>query len=491
MSQFQETYLDEEKINQIKCDPHRSIEEKEIMIHEVKRNKSSVQGNSSLKTIFSIANNNFGFSLLVYGINFKDQGLFISILAVIYAWYMGCHSAQIMVRHFKVEETDYPDIVGRVIGKKSKIFYQLTALIYLLFLNILYYIYATDMCYSIINFVLDLNGNSLLAPKSSLTFSEFSYQWIGVIFILLYFAFFQLKSLSFFIKLSPLGLAAVFVITVYSVVMGGLNMEHASDLIKFDFDLKQIAITIGIYTTGFYSHAFLFPVLKNNRVFEENYSNTTIGFNFTCVTYLVAGTFGGIAIAGKESPNAASIYDYFASTWITVVLRLMVFVQLSTVLPIVMFIMRTQFWDAVAPTMPITQTKHNYVNLVYALVSLCLQMFNVSPSSMISLAGALGGFFGIYIFAPIVHFMCIHQQGCQKVQGSKEEEGDLDEDGYTFKDSLDRDQRETLMTNNHVCKSFHEQHSSSAMKYFQYGIHVVFALLGVYILTFKLIDLFS
>lgn len=119
------------------------------------------------------------------------------------------------------------------------------------------------------------------------------------------------KEIGFLIKINSLGVYFAMLLILYIIYSGisgmitttydfALKENHKDDEIKhlLLFGMNPFKLA-GIVTLGFCSHTFIFSIIKNNKVQENNTRDLFIGYCIVGMTYLVAGIFGYIGFSAK------------------------------------------------------------------------------------------------------------------------------------------------------------------------------------------------
>lgn len=464
MSNFNaDIYEEEQNVLQIRANTTLSNVEKREMICEIRKMSNfKKEGNSSMKTIMNLTNVNFGFTLLVFGLQFKTTGFLFGLIAFLIGLAITLKTALLQLVHCKSQDMDFTEIVERVMGPKSRVIYILASIFYINLNVLINFVYSADMLYSFVSYVADLNGVHL-PGKDEFSFSTFSYQYSGIIMFFVYNAAFLIKDIKAIGALGPVGVFSVFIVVIFSLVQGILNMENASSVFHFEFNISDIAIFYASLAMGFFGHYYHLPIAKNNAKQENNKRDLSLSFYLTGALFILDSIFGAIAIADQKITDQASILDFFAKTWYIMVIRIMILIQLFTSVVFTTFLMKAKMWTLFPEDKEITTKMQLIVNFCFTIVWLMIQMFNVNITILITFAGGLGAFLGIYFFPIFVHMKCIyshsHQHSHKKTNIFEPDNG-IDERLINDEDVSDHHH----LSKNDRMESLMETYASDSMK---------------------------
>lgn len=485
----EDEFLQAEQIDKIKGNRSLSKEVKRSLITEVKKSFTGHK-NSSMRTIFSVANTMVGSAIVVFGIQFQKSGIFSSLITMVLMCLITLKTCSLEIRHFRLDESDFPDILNRILGKKWNTIFALSSFVLLFLVGAIYFTLAMNMLYPSIKFIVESSSDTILPALGDQKFDQFSYQYTGMIGSVIFFFLYNLKELRIMLKFSVLGIMAVSIFVIYSVVKAFQNISNISNLHLFDADPKNYIVLLGIYSLSFMIHNVIVPIMKNNKEYKNNNRDLAIGYGLTAGTYGLVGTFGAIAIAGLSDGSQNTFFDVFVPSWITCTIRLFLFVQLSTVLPIIWFVARSQLFSVLYPETIAPAYVYQGMNLLFLGFSLIMQMFNVNPSIMISITGAVGGFMLMYIIPIKLHMDCIAR--AVNVGSGKENLLDNNTNGSNnilISDMIDEEE-EQEKAEMQKCTSNHEvvaKRTPLATRKIVYGLIILLALIIMIFQFYELI----
>ena len=405
-NEFQENF----EVNKIR-NSMLTAEAKRSRIQELKKSFHESPKNSSFKTIFNLSNCMVGSSIVVFPLIFSTSGVITSLLVLAFMGIITCKTCLLQIVHFKVLELDFPDVVKRVMGKKWSFAYCFCSSLLLFITGVIYFMLICNMLYMVIGFFMRRNGMEV-ASKDDLVFDRFSYQYTGIIMIFFCYIMFYLKDLTVILKIGQYGIISIFTFIIYIITKGSENMSNGnitSDNIKIL--TPDFATLCGVFSLSFMCHNVIIPVIRNNHDESKNQRDIVLGYIMTGSIYLIIGIFGCFAIAGLNPENKRydTVLEYFSDDIFTVVIEILLFMQLLSVVPILWYVCRSQFFNLIYGNDEIPFKYYVLANTVFAIVSLIVQMLNVNPTLIISLNGGVIGYLLVYTVPIKLHLTCLYK----------------------------------------------------------------------------------
>jgi sodium-coupled neutral amino acid transporter 9 len=242
--------------------------------------------------------------------------------------------------HFKPNEIDFPDAIKRILGNKWFIAYNACSFLLMYLVGMIYFTLVCNMLYPFLNYILT-EANVQMGSIDEIVFDKFSYQYVGIIMVCVFFFFFCMKDLSILLKLGQYGIVPILVFIGYIIVRGFINIGkgnvNTNTLQVFTSDVANLC---GIFALSFFVHNIIIPILKNNKEEKKNQRDVFLGYSLTAGVYTIIGFFGAFAIAGVTLANGKTgntVFDYFTPDPGTAILEILLFLQLATVLPIIWY----------------------------------------------------------------------------------------------------------------------------------------------------------
>lgn len=418
-----EQFIEELEIDAIRRRGDLSEDQKRENISELRSYTKSIlkKKNKSHQTIASIANTMIGSCCLVLPLLFRGSGLVSSIIILSLIGLISYKTCDLIITHTKEKDEDLTYTVNRLLGKKFYLGYCVSSSLLLFFCCLVYFILMVNMIYHIVVFCFDKSGSSNYASIDDSSFSQFSMQYTSLAASAVVFILVQLKNLRFIVKLGEVGILALMTYTVFIIVRGFINIgngtasAHLFEVEAFTTNYNDIINIAGTFALAFIVHSVVVPIIKHNENQEKNSRDLAIGYTIGGGVYIILGILGCFAIVGSEycpkDKHAHTVVDCFEKTDISVlVIEILFFLHLVTVLPLVIFISRMQFFQMFYETVEAPWYFKLIFNIFFVLVCLVIGIFNVDPSNIISFTGAVCGFYLVYIIPIGIHFSCIYKE---------------------------------------------------------------------------------
>lgn len=251
---------------------------------------------------------------------------------------LSCKTCLLELIHFNPTEIDFPDAIRRILGKKWYIAYSVCSFVLLFVTGIIYFILICNMIYPFLSFILDSCGTEI-AKIDKIVFDNFSYQYTGLIMIIICFFFFQMKDLGVLLKLGQYGIISIVIFIGYIIVRGCINIEEGNvNLDNVEIFTTEFANLCGVFALSFFIHNIIIPIMKNNKDEKKNSRDVILGYIMTGCVYAIIGVFGTFAIAGvklADGKKANTVLDYFNPNVGTAIVEVLLFLQLLSVEPII------------------------------------------------------------------------------------------------------------------------------------------------------------
>ena len=171
--------------------------------------------------------------------------------------------------------------------------------------------------------------------------------------------------------------------------------------------------TAGVLTTCLFSHHAVIPVCRANRKSKNNARNLFIAYGLTLLSYTVpavAGNFSAAYVATRLGPHGSSRAANFLrvfppSDYYTLSAHIAVTVQFLTMVPLLMYILRTQVIGLLPKLNAKTESTVSFlINAsVIALGSFCAAQPHIDIGVILSKCGAVFGLIFAYAAPVLVH----------------------------------------------------------------------------------------
>ena len=454
---------------------------------------------SSFETTFNVANTMMGTALLVMPVNFYKSGIISSIIAAIIMAAISYWTCNLCVIHSRDDEIDFPVAIKRILGKKWAHAFNVLSMILLLLVAIIHFILMANVFYTIFkNFVSDPDSYPKL---NNITFNMFSMQYSAIIIAIICAILYSFKSISKILTINDKGIYMILTFTIFIIYLGckALSTENISfitngeagiqeqelTIILFNYDLTEIT---GVFSLAYMIHNAIVGIMKPNKNQENNSKDLFYAYLIVLIKYILLGLLGSFAYAafyyhethvdGKYVPiKLPSSLMYFLSnknnTFLNyperilgIISLILVFIQLSTVIPILNFFTRRQLFSLIyheKDEVELTPLQFHGFNILFNLLCLGFAIPAFEPIAVISLTGAFGGLILIYILPSYTHLKCLY---------FKKKEGISDSERITEKFDTEIENFE-----NNECRENH--HSTKSNKYFVYAFYLILLIFGL------------
>lgn len=495
-----------------------TIEEKDIekKLNETLQEFSNKRTKSSLETIFNISNTMMGSALLVMPINFYISGIISALIAATIMAIISYITANIVIIHSRDDEIDYPEAILRILGKPWQVVFNIMSMFLLYLVGLIHFVLMSETLYSILKNIFP--NSSEWAPNEGMHFDKFSMSYVGLIMFTLCAILFSIRNLKSILTINDKGIYMVLIFCIFMAFIGinaitrldisfvmtgepGVN-RHGLELILFDGNLGTL---IGIFALAYMIHNSVVGMMKSNKDSSKNSRDLGIAYFLVFLFYAILGMIGALGVAGLYY----GMYDFYQSkeqklprTIMELLVRNnpflsqleyifgsialgLIFIQLSTVIPILCFFTRRQFFDLIyGPKKRIPNAHFHLFNFFYNISCLVVEIFGWDINMIIGLSGAIGGFLLIYIIPIYLHMKCIY---FAKPDDHNVTEAILPKQSGNNNKSVDIEENTTSEAK-HMCRNHSDIFiKNKTVALIVYGILVLF---GVAILGFLLYGLF-
>lgn len=257
--------------------------------------------NSSLITIFAIANGMIGTLVMILPILFLQYGFLTSTISLVFIGWISYKTCSLLVIHLKENESDLPVVILRIAGKKWLTLYVFSSVAYMICAGIIYFNLMNNMLYSVILFIFELFEYKNYAEKHENIFHKFSYPILGLcVFLPAYLSCF-LKDINYIVKFSQVGVISlvsyiIFLFYVaYDNIMSGILISNLNEIKIYSFQLDKL---LGSFSLGFFVHTNVCAIFKKNEKFENNIRDLAASYIFGSILYFLIGFLGSLAVIG-------------------------------------------------------------------------------------------------------------------------------------------------------------------------------------------------
>lgn len=419
--------------------------------------KKTDEKQSSLITIFSVWNTMMGTSLLSIPWAIEQAGFALALILMVlmaglclYSCYLILKTAEDSIKHGEILE--FSDICKKYLGKPGELIAVLFSLaanagacivFWVLMSNFLYnfgyyinerlhHAYSIPVGnFSMLNTTVSPNSaaSQVLCPAghssnstatdqlvraSTSSFFKYWSQQKSVPFFLIaiLLPLCSVKSPTFFTKFNSLGTLSAAYIIIFSITKAsiwGIHMElNGQDpLFKASFP----ALT-GILTLAYFIHNCILSIMRNQENPKNNARDLSIAYFLVAFTYILVGVLFFVSFPRDKSCIQQVLLDNLpAPDVMTFVARVFLLFQLTTVFPLVMYIVRVQFmlyfFNKIYPSF----LHVFFLNLVLIGSCVLCAVFYPHVGNIIRYVGSLSGLAYNYSLPCIVYIMIQTKRG--------------------------------------------------------------------------------
>ncbi|CAI5449379.1 unnamed protein product [Caenorhabditis angaria] len=412
-----------------------------ILPFEELKDNSGKQG--SIVTIFSIWNTMMGTSLLAMPWALQQAGLVGGIVIMLALAGLCFYTAYIVIESPKrmhlsaadIQTAEFSDVCREYLGKTGEMLAVVFSIIVLIGGVIVYWVLMSNFLYYTGAVVYEaLQPNSTTIPvMENKTFTcdvycpeeamwtkppkdpffdqdewNFDKFWTlqGTVPIYLAFALFPLmnfKSPTFFTKFNVLGTVSVMYLLIFvfsKLLECGVNMDfnnpksiHYVQLFNWHFPALS-----GTLTLSYFIHNAVLTILRNQKKPENNARDLSIGYSLVAFCYVFIGfTFFAAFPVQRSCISDNFLNNFGAGDVLSSTARLFLLFQMITVLPLLMFLVRSQLFYAISKNTWPGILKVILLNVLLIAIAVLFASFYPNVGSILRYVGSISGL--IYVFA--------------------------------------------------------------------------------------------
>ena len=163
----------------------------------------------------------------------------------------------------------------------------------------------------------------------------------------------------------------------------------------------------GILTLSFFLHNCIAVIMKNNEKQENNNRDLALGYIAAGSSYLSIAVIGYFGFTGNGFPQSAitqNALDMFSSTNpLAFMIRIILFTQMFTVYPMIMYIMRMQFFGFIYGTDYPSKGHVFIMSLVTCSTTTLVSSIYPNVGTIVGIVGAFCGLYFVYILPVCIH----------------------------------------------------------------------------------------
>lgn len=228
----------------------------------------------------------------------------------------------------------------------------------------------------------------------------------GTVPVILFFFIFPLmnfKSPTFFTKFNMLGTISVMYLITFTVMKAfecGINVDFfnkGSQNYAPLWRLRFPALT-GTLALSYFIHNAILTILRNQKNPQNNARDLSIGYSLSALCYLIIGTMFYIAFPTYRNCISDNFLNNFGTGDVmSATARLFLLFQMITVLPLLMYFIRSQFFYVVSGITNPSTKQIVILNICVLFLAVTTAIFYPHVGSILRYIGAISGL--VYIFA--------------------------------------------------------------------------------------------
>jgi len=353
---------------------------------------------SSIVTIFSLTNTMLGSSLLSLPWAFTQAGFGTSLAIVMICGFVCFYTAYLIVKNAAGQD-DFSVMCRDCLGRPG---YYISIACSILVLVGAAIAYDIIMSHSLFDFV---NGlRDLISPHA--TGGIYDKIWtdrtVPLFLVALLFPFVNLKEFVVLVKLNSVGIVSLLYLLFFIPFSSFYKREiEFKKLPQYENKFYYLA---GILTLAFLIHNCVISILKNNRHQEKNGRDLFAAYVVVGLTYSLVGAAGFVGYGLDAIPQ--DFLKLFPTTDIySLVARFLMVIQLFSVYPLLLFIIRLQFFSMFTTAPYPGWWKVLILNFLVAATTTLFAMYYPQIGEVLRFTGAFCGLIYVFVLPVGVHWV--------------------------------------------------------------------------------------
>eukprot|EP00301_Raphidiophrys_heterophryoidea_P005696 c12361_g1_i4.p1 GENE.c12361_g1_i4~~c12361_g1_i4.p1 ORF type:complete len:531 (-),score=144.37 c12361_g1_i4:91-1683(-) len=305
---------------------------------------TTLKKQSSLQTIFCVWNTMLGSTLLTMPWGFAHAGILPGTALAVFLWAVSLYTCIIVLRRGNAENTmDFSSLCHTFLGAWANRLYQFASISVFVGAAIAYHNYISSSL------------ESLISIKSKQPLWAIALGSAVVLFLLSI-----RKDPRFLVRLNSVGILSVLYTMFFIIfegspagsaahVMGaGESKPQTDSIVPSSFTVASVASLSGILGMSFFIHNAILPIMANNPHRENNVRDLTIAYTLALVCYLAVGLVPNFFVKAENLQDYQNFLKPFPSDHVLACIgRVALVVQLSTVYPLILYLVRIEVFGAV------------------------------------------------------------------------------------------------------------------------------------------------
>ena len=360
-------------------------------------------------TIFSLWNTMIGSTLLTMPWGFQQAGLLGGVFFVFGMAGLLCFTCLLVVKH-REDFEDFMDVCQKYLKAPGRWLYWIASISAMLGACVAYLILMSSSLFQVGEALIWLLHYMLPASHQSIpnALEHHWHNWMACILVtIIVFPLTLLKTLRPLVRLNSLGVFCV----LYMLVFLCIASVYAVGPVQFVENAQNAPLISlgagdfgGVLSLSYFIHNAIINIVKNAKHPEHVSRNVAIAYGMVAVSYCLPGLGGYLAFQHLNiDQNALTMFA--SSDPLAVVARLALLLQLTSVYPLLNYIIRVQFfgmlWRSNYPSFI-----HVFVlNAAILLFALSFAIFYPHVGTVLRFTGAFSGFVICLLFPVLVHVL--------------------------------------------------------------------------------------
>ncbi|OQR83241.1 hypothetical protein ACHHYP_14930 [Achlya hypogyna] len=351
---------------------------------------------SAWSTIFSIWNTMIGSTLVALPYGFSCSGILLGIGIVILMGVICCHTCHLVVAYGK-DFKDFGELTQYHFGRRVQLMATGVSLFVLVGACIAYHVLMKQCAFSVVSAVLSWTGRADLEAHWTPS--------AAAIAILLLFPLANLKEFSTLVLLNSFGIPFV-LFTIAFIVYHGVDTLAHEPLDDITIGGKSsFGVLGGIVTLSFFIHNAIQPIVRDSNP-RHHRRQVSIAYALVGLSYTAVGALGYVGFPHNHVQqnflDAFPIGDVFAFS-----ARASLLMQLATVYPLVLLIVRTQLFGLLFQTPWPGAWRVMGLNAAVMTLSTMFAVYYPNVGDVLRFTGAIGGFVLIFCVPIGIHLVSL------------------------------------------------------------------------------------
>lgn len=413
---------------------------------------------SSLITICALWNTMMGTSLLAVAWAIKQAGLAMGLASILFMTIVAGYTALSVLHTHKKHNTpqkpipEFAQLCGHLLGDKMEYVAAIFSLLAVIGAAIVYWVLMSNFLLNTVVFIHDvctgtshsINGtdgnvwdvycpnnlgqaNNLTSfdyekPAEPTFFDRVFNAKTAPVYLIVLLPIVSLKSPTFFTKFNAVGtLNVLYLLGLVSFLAAkwGVNADfYDTTSLMYVPNYKETfwALT-GMMALGLFIHNAIITIMKNNRDQSKNARDVAIAFSMVSSTYSYIGVLFYLTFPMPKECIEDNILNNFAiGNKLMVATRLLLLLQLFTVFPLIMFIMRVQVFSLISRREHASYKKIYALNAIVLIICTLFAIFMPKIGSVIRFSGALCGCAVVFVLPLLCEMASLRLENKLKIQ---------------------------------------------------------------------------